>query len=1103
MDNIFSGLIVACPNNGGLLYIHDRQIIQLDGMDTTGISHDYDYLLRGVQPEEVFISGGVSNTINYVKITLPDVHDVLIENGACYAVGTQRNEIVKFDCDGNILQRFTFPGEDDSWHINCLTQFKGRLLFSAFGDFRTHQAYKETPVASGFVQDLHTGERVVNKLSQPHSLTDFGTNLLLANSYENELHEYDSAFQLVRKKQLGGYTRGILIDSDIVYVGLSASRNKVGGVDCATILALDRKSLDEMGRLSLPVNEIYTILRPSSIDLAKILATNSSLATRILSCRLEKQEIELNQATAQLNDTRSKLQHESAELQTKRLIADDLAAQLDRLNVEAKERHAQLESELHTKSLLADDLATQLDRLNVETKQRQTQLESELHVKRLLAEDLAVQLDRIKVETKQRQAQLESELHTKSLLAEDLVVQLDRQNAEAKRRELQALAEFDEKNRLFQVIEIHKNELTDKLNKLEVEYDQLAEQLLILRKSRSWRITAPMRSLSVSIKSVVAITLRTFSAVKYLVNEKKAKKKYAAIAKQLGLRGTLSHALKFLSRGGPSVEVRQPSINPIFNLRPANSKPIVVLTTLHCLYVAELIVFALKRAGIDARIINETPAGAYDDVPHFVICPQMFDRLPGLYVAVQMEQSVSTRWFTTDYLNKLENSYAIFDYSLENIAKLTSMGLHTKQFFYLPIGHLPNINSSAARVPKCYDVVFYGDINNDRRRSCLAELQKVCTVKVVNNLFGSEMRDMLRRTKIVVNIHFYANALLETTRLYECLSLGCIVVSEKSSDMHRHEDLMQLVDFVEENDFVGMAVKVKRWLDDESAIESSAAEIATRLSREHNRFDYFFYRFLLASENISFDDFWRLIGSTYPLSSDKLCLNLPEYIDRSSSFDADNHYGFHKFPGLRHSKGWIGCALSYKYMIRLAMKNSMPSVCICEDDVQFPEDFNNIWPKITSYLTSNRDKWDIFSGLIADMHADTKVLGVETYAEFTFVTMNKLVSMVFNVYNQSCFKYFASWDETNDDVSTNTIDRHLEREASITVLTTCPFLVGHKEDLYSTLWGGLNTIYTDLIGNSQSLLKSKIDSWHKKQGNGLLRLTMKRLDKSASENSRN
>ncbi|EQD56460.1 glycosyl transferase, group 2 family protein, partial [mine drainage metagenome] len=196
---------------GGLLYIHDGQVIKLDRMDTTGICHSYDRILRGVQPGDVYISGYRQNSINYVRITLPDVHDVLIQDGACYAVGTQRNEVVKFDGDGNILQRFTFPGENDSWHINCLIQFKGRLFFSAFGDFRTYQAYKESPIASGFVQDLHTGERVITKLSQPHSLTDFGTNLLLANSYEDELHEYDGAFQLVRKKHLGGYTRGILI----------------------------------------------------------------------------------------------------------------------------------------------------------------------------------------------------------------------------------------------------------------------------------------------------------------------------------------------------------------------------------------------------------------------------------------------------------------------------------------------------------------------------------------------------------------------------------------------------------------------------------------------------------------------------------------------------------------------------------------------------------------------------------------------------------------------------------------------------------------------------------------------------------------------------
>ena len=62
------------------------------------------------------------------------------------------------------------------------------------------------------------------------------------------------------------------------------------------------------------------------------------------------------------------------------------------------------------------------------------------------------------------------------------------------------------------------------------------------------------------------------------------------------------------------------------------------------------------------------PEEGYLDVLYIVICPQMFPVLPGQYIVYQLEQSVSSRWFTDDYLARLENSLAIFDYSLKNIA---------------------------------------------------------------------------------------------------------------------------------------------------------------------------------------------------------------------------------------------------------------------------------------------------------------------------------------------------------------------------------------------------------------------------------------------------
>lgn len=1248
MTELFAGLLVSCPNDGGMFYLDGQQAIKLDGLDTTGICQVEGRVLRGLQPDRVYIIDGVAPGHVLNEIFVPDVHDVLLCGEVHYVVATQGNEIIKLDHSGKELQRFIFPGEPDSWHVNCLVQFGKRTLFSAFGDCREHRAYKVEPVGSGFVQDLHTGERLIIGLSQPHSMVEAGANLLLANSYEGEIHEYNGAFKLLRKKNVGGYTRGILIDGDTIYVGLSASRNRDDGAMCATLLALDAFSWEELGRISLPVNEIYGILRPKAVDLPTVLAVNASMASH----RLANQSDELKR---NLNDTVSRLQgqvHEQAgqleglveelrakavftdelvrqldqkqsewmqreerlrgELQAKSAFADelvrqldlkqdelrqreerlqvelqariafsdelarqlgqkqdelrqhqahardvlqakitfaeDLVRQLDQKQVELRECEERLRSELHTKSAFADELVRQLDQKQFELRQREEQLQAELHTKSAFVGELVRQLDQKQDELRRCEERLQSELQAKIAYSDELSRQLDQKRDESRRREEQLRDELRCKDNLVDelaqrldqtqielqqaagrlrdlAVELHTKELrmddlNEQLDKAQVELQRqedlseevreqlrvrgvrvaeldqqvgglreaLAEceaQLKLLRASRSWRMTAPLRSCNAFICRLVAARKRAIAAIRHVFQDASSRRKYTIIARRLGPLGAMRQMVRFVRRGGPSPE---PGLllsgRPVFDLRTTDGQSVVVLSTMHCRYVAELIVSALERVGIAARIIYDVPKGAYDDVPHFVICPQMFERLPGLYVSFQMEQSVSSRWFTPDYLRKLENSFAIFDYSLENIARLVSMGLYAKQFYYLPIGYLPGYKSGESAVlgtEKEYDVLFYGDIENERRRACIAELEKVCKVKVVNNLFGTAMTDELRRARIVVNIHYYPGALLETTRLWECLSLGCLVVSERSTDMDQHEDLWQLIDFVDEGDFSGMAARVSHWLANESAWHERTVGIAAQAASIFNRFDYYFYRFLLASGNLSFEEFWRLIGSKYPLPSDMLCLNLPEYTDRAASFDKDNRYGFHKFPGLRHSKGWMGCALSYKYMIRLAMAKGLPRITICEDDVEFPANFGDSWPKISQYLADNAGRWHIFSGVMADLHDDVRIYGSNEYAGYEIVTMSKLISMVFNVYDQSSYEILANWNEADDDVTTNTIDRYLERKNSIRVLVTCPFLVGHKEELYSTLWNAQNAIYTDLISKSEALVRKKIDEWHSKR----------------------
>src|SRR5207253_6227735 len=131
----------------------------------------------------------------------------------------------------------------------------------AFGDFTTHRQYKGQTAQAGFVQDLHTGKRLIEGLSQPHSLIAFGDNLLLANSETRELHEYDISGSLLRSKTLDGYTRGICIQGSTLYIGLSRSRNiDSSAIVNANLVALDAQSWQETGRIELPVSEIYTVL---------------------------------------------------------------------------------------------------------------------------------------------------------------------------------------------------------------------------------------------------------------------------------------------------------------------------------------------------------------------------------------------------------------------------------------------------------------------------------------------------------------------------------------------------------------------------------------------------------------------------------------------------------------------------------------------------------------------------------------------------------------------------------------------------------------------------------------------------------------------------
>ena len=516
----------------------------------------------------------------------------------------------------------------------------------------------------------------------------------------------------------------------------------------------------------------------------------------------------------------------------------------------------------------------------------------------------------------------------------------------------------------------------------------------------------------------------------------------------------------------------------------AGSGNVGILTTQHTLYVAHAISQALGRAGLRCQILLEDQSSAFPHDFYIVLCAQMFTHLPPgeKRIVFQMEQTVSDRWFDTRYLQILENSRAVFDYSLANLAYLAGRKIAYPHVFHVPLGAVTNYRESQQIQPVRAEpgeasVLFYGDPHAPRRQQYLAALQARHKVRIISDLFGAELQTAIASAQVVVNIHYYEGALLESTRIFECLSLGARVVSETAADVADYPGLEGAVHLVPVGDIEAMVHAVDRALAEEGQpLDANQAY----LQQTQDRFQFMLYRALLAQRLVSYAQFETL---SVPPRGHAYALSLPETIARRAAYMAMPTPGVEVFDGLRARPGWIGCALSYKYMCANAWQQGVEQLLICEDDVELPPNYDEVMQTVRGHLQATHGQWDIFVGIIAHLHQDATVLDVQERDGLTFVTLDKMTSMVFNIYNRAAMEVIARWDETLEDDQTNTIDRYLERASNLRTVTLLEPVFGHREDLNSSLWGFGNEQYNSYIEKSRAQLRHKVEAFRQSNGN--------------------
>jgi len=210
------------------------------------------------------------------------------------------------------------------------------------------------------------------------------------------------------------------------------------------------------------------------------------------------------------------------------------------------------------------------------------------------------------------------------------------------------------------------------------------------------------------------------------------------------------------------------------------------------------------------------------------------------------------------------------------------------------------------------------------------------------------------------------------------------------------------------------------------------------------------------------------------ITDDPVVLSLPETIERRRIFERENRLTYTLFDGIRYKPGWIGCGLSYQTLAKIALNQGREIITVMEDDVVLPDDFEQKLTIIKEFLGQRSCQWDVFAGVIADLHHKTNILSVEKMEGVTFVTIDRMTSMVFNIYTRRVLEILTTWDAEDRNDQTNTIDRFLESQTNLRVVVTLPFLVGHREEVHSTLWGFQNTRYLDMIAKSENTLKQMI-----------------------------
>ena len=288
----------------------------------------------------------------------------------------------------------------------------------------------------------------------------------------------------------------------------------------------------------------------------------------------------------------------------------------------------------------------------------------------------------------------------------------------------------------------------------------------------------------------------------------------------------------------------------------------------------------LNKYGINVPIINEITKYSNNKDNDLYIIFGMNDYnsniVPKNYIVYQLEQTTgnsSSKWFNDRYMKFLKGAIEVWDYSYTNYLWIQNMLYNINDtndkknikdiknnLVYKPIGYVDdnifninisniNINISNIINDKIYDILFIGSLN-ERRNIILDKLKKLdFKVQICTNSYDNELYDYMSKSRIIINIHYYEESILEVVRLSSILNkkinnnnyINPIIISEFSNDTLLDSEYSKYINMCNYNELINECIRIKEnsFKEEKDYIKFKNYSYINNFN-DFNKFEYFY-----------------------------------------------------------------------------------------------------------------------------------------------------------------------------------------------------------------------------------------------------------------------